>query len=123
MKNSILKCSKKDILVEYAYRQLSGEKAPTFHTLLFVHAEDTSAGVLRAAMGIALLMRYLPMKKFFAYYIIGFVLMAYLPSNFTILGVSLAGLALAAIYLSNTENNAAAAVTGGSDDMEVEIDE
>ena len=39
-----------DKLVEYAYRQLSGEKAPTFHKLLFVHAEDTSAGVLRAAM-------------------------------------------------------------------------
>ena len=37
-------------LVEYAYRQLSGEKAPTFHKLLFVHAEDTSAEVLRAAM-------------------------------------------------------------------------
>ena len=31
-----------DKLVEYAYRQLSGEKAPTFHKLLFVHAEDTS---------------------------------------------------------------------------------
>ena len=30
--------------------QLSGEKAPTFHKLLFVHAEDTSAGVLQAAM-------------------------------------------------------------------------
>ena len=29
---------------------MSGEKAPTFHKLLFVHAEDTSAGVLRAAM-------------------------------------------------------------------------
>ena len=39
-----------DKLVEYAYRQLSGEKAPTFHKLLFVHAEDTSARVLRAAM-------------------------------------------------------------------------
>ena len=39
-----------DMLVEYAYRQLSGEKAPTFHKLLFVHAEDTSAGVLRATM-------------------------------------------------------------------------
>ena len=39
-----------DKLVEYAYRQLSGEKAPTFHKLLFVHAEDTNAGVLRAAM-------------------------------------------------------------------------
>ncbi len=39
-----------DKLVKYAYRQLSGEPAPTFHKLLFVHAEDTSAGVLRAAM-------------------------------------------------------------------------
>ena len=39
-----------DKLVEYAYRQLSGEKAPTFHKLLFVHTEDTSAEVLRAAM-------------------------------------------------------------------------
>lgn len=39
-----------DKLVEYAYRQLSDEKAPTFHKLLFVHAEDTSAEVLRAAM-------------------------------------------------------------------------
>ena len=82
------------------------------------------AGGLLPAMGIALLMRYLPMKKFFAYYIIGFVLMAYLPSNFTILGVSLVGLALAAIYLSNTgSNSAAAAVAGTDDDMEVEIDE
>ncbi|MCB5433164.1 response regulator [Blautia faecis] len=27
-----------DKLVEYAYRQLSGEKAPTFHKLLFVHS-------------------------------------------------------------------------------------
>ena len=29
---------------------LPGEKAPTFHKLLFVYAEDTSAEVLRAAM-------------------------------------------------------------------------
>ena len=39
-----------DKLVEYAYRQLSGEKVPTFHKLLFVHTEDTNAEVLRAAM-------------------------------------------------------------------------
>ena len=39
-----------DKLVEYAYRQLSDEKAPTFHKLLFVHTEDTNAEVLRAAM-------------------------------------------------------------------------
>lgn len=82
------------------------------------------AGGLLPAMGIALLMRYLPMKKFFAYYIIGFVLMAYLPSQFTILGVSLVGLALAAIYMSNSESKgAAAAAVGAADDMEVEIDE
>ena len=41
---------REDILVEYAYRQLSGEPDSAFHKLLFVHAEDTSAGVLRAAM-------------------------------------------------------------------------
>ena len=41
---------KGQLVLEYAYRQLSGEKAPTFHKLLFVHAEDTSARVLRAAM-------------------------------------------------------------------------
>ena len=39
-----------DKLVEYAYRQLSGEPDSTFHKLLFVHAEDTSAGALQAAM-------------------------------------------------------------------------
>ena len=31
-----------DKLVEYAYRQLSGEKALTFHKLLFVYAEAVS---------------------------------------------------------------------------------
>lgn len=82
------------------------------------------AGGLLPAMGIALLMRYLPVKKFFPYYIIGFVLMAYLPSMFTILGVSLVGLALAGIYLSNQSTaSAAVAAAGGNDDMEVEIDE
>ena len=39
-----------DKLVEYAYRQLFGEKAPTFHKLLYVHNDDANAGVLRAAM-------------------------------------------------------------------------
>lgn len=81
------------------------------------------AGGLLPAMGIALLMRYLPVKKFFAYYIIGFVLMAYLPQNFTILGVSLVGLALAAIYMSKSEATEAVAVAAGDDDLEVEIDE
>ena len=33
-----------DKLVEYAYRQLSGEKAPTFHKLLFVHCSEYHKG-------------------------------------------------------------------------------
>lgn len=39
-----------DKLLEYAYKQLSGETAPTFHKLLFVHEENTDAKVLQAAM-------------------------------------------------------------------------
>lgn len=80
-----------------------------------------AAGLL-PAMGIALLMRYLPVKKFFPYYIIGFVLMAYLSTSFSILGVSLVGLALAGIfYMRNNSQEAAVAADG--DDLEVEIDE
>lgn len=81
------------------------------------------AGGLLPAMGIALLMRYLPMKKFFPYYIIGFVLMAFLPANFTILGVSLVGLALAAIYMSHADSAGTAAAAAANNDLEVEIDE
>lgn len=80
------------------------------------------AGGILPAMGIALLMRYLPVKKFFAYYIIGFVIMAYLSTTFTILGVSLVGLALSVIYLSNHPVAENKAVAAGNDDMEVEID-
>ena len=81
------------------------------------------AGGLLPAMGIALLMRYLPMKKFFPYYIIGFVLMAFLPANFTILGVSLVGLALAAIHMSHSDSAGTAAAAAANNDVEVEIDE
>ena len=37
-----------DKLIEYAYRQSSGEQAPTFHKLLLVHADDAKAKILRA---------------------------------------------------------------------------
>lgn len=40
----------RDKLVEYAYRQLSDEQAPTFHKLLYIHANDASVGVFQAAM-------------------------------------------------------------------------
>ena len=39
-----------DKLVEYAYKELSDEPSPTFHKLLYVHAENESAEILWAAM-------------------------------------------------------------------------
>lgn len=39
-----------DKLIEYAYRQSSGEQAPTFHKLLLVHADDAKAKILRAGL-------------------------------------------------------------------------
>lgn len=81
------------------------------------------AGGIMPAMGIALLMRYLPVKKFFPYYIIGFVVMAYMSSTFTILGVSLLGLALAGIYMARSKPEMAVAGAADDDDVEVEVDE
>lgn len=82
------------------------------------------AGGLLPAMGIALLMRYLPIKKFFAFYIIGFVLMAYLPDSFTVMGVSLVGLALASVYMLFNKSDAQAVAVGANEsEVEVEVDE
>ncbi|MFC6170644.1 PTS mannose/fructose/sorbose/N-acetylgalactosamine transporter subunit IIC [Loigolactobacillus jiayinensis] len=58
-----------------------------------------SAGMILPAMGIAILMRYLPLKNYWPFFIIGFVLMAYFSKSFSILGVALIGLAMAGLYL------------------------
>lgn len=85
-----------------------------------------AAGAILPAMGIAILMRYLPIKKFWPYFLIGFVLLAFGSQFFSVLGVALVGLALAAIYVMNqTTNKGMAASTGEvvyEDDEEVEID-
>jgi PTS system mannose-specific IIC component len=78
------------------------------------------AGGLLPAMGIAILMRYLPLKKFFPFYILGFVIMAYASSLFTIFGVSLIGLALAAIFMMLNKKSGDSKYD--DDDMEVEVD-
>lgn len=77
------------------------------------------AGSMLPAMGIALLLTYLPIKKFYPYLIIGFVLMAYGAGIFTVLGVALVGLALAGIYHLNGQR---LPKTSGAGDMEVEIE-
>ena len=82
-----------------------------------------TAGALLPAMGMAILMRYLPIKKYWYYFVIGFVLIAYGGGNYTVMAAALAGIAFAGMHLART-NNRAAAVAGAAieDDEEVEID-
>lgn len=85
-----------------------------------------AAGAILPAMGIAILMRYLPLKKYWAYFIIGFLLMAFGAKFFSVLGVALTGLALAGMYVMRNNSNAPAAASNGvtvEDDEEVEIDD
>ena len=86
-----------------------------------------TAGAILPAMGMAILMRYLPLKKYYAYFIIGFVMLAYAGSMFSVMAAALLGLALAAIHYSRTKERAGAAVVSENgmiriDDEEVEID-
>lgn len=82
-----------------------------------------TAGAILPAMGMAILMRYLPLKKYYAYFIIGFVMIAYGGGNYTVMAAALVGLALAAIHLSSkSKTTAAAASVVSDDDEEVEID-
>ena len=77
------------------------------------------AGGLLPAIGVAILMRYLPLKKYAAYLVIGFVAAAYM--KVSVLGVALLGLALAYIKYNQRfeEKTAQVAVSqGGFDEDE-----
>jgi PTS system mannose-specific IIC component len=50
-----------------------------------------TAGIILPAMGIAILMRYLPLKRYYPYFILGFALMAYFAKQFSLLGLALVG--------------------------------
>lgn len=82
-----------------------------------------AAGKILPALGIAILLRYLPLKQGFAYFILGFVLIAYFGSMISILGVALVGLALALLKWSQIKSPAVETGPAGSSDDEVEIDE
>lgn len=74
-----------------------------------------TAGGILPALGIAILLHYLPIKINIAYLLIGFFLVAFL--NVPVLGVAIVGLALAIIEFQkpqvNNENNQSATVNGG----------
>ena len=66
-----------------------------------------TAGGILPALGIAILLRYLPVAKNIAFLIVGFVLAAYL--NVPVFGVALVGLAMA-IYVFQSEDNEQASI-------------
>lgn len=76
------------------------------------------SGGLLPAIGVAILMRYLPVKNYLAYLIIGFVLAAYLKID--VMGIALIGGALAYIkFMQRSEEKPAYAVgMGGMDEDE-----
>ncbi|HCD44728.1 MAG TPA: PTS sugar transporter subunit IIC [Lachnoclostridium sp.] len=78
-----------------------------------------TAGAILPAMGMAILMRYLPIKKYYPYFIIGFVLIAFGGATFTVMAAALIGLALAALHLTRVRERVAVKTL---DDEEVEID-
>ncbi len=75
------------------------------------------SGGLLPAVGIAILLRYLPTKDYLPYLIIGFVLAAYL--KVPMLGVALAGFALALLFYKQHQQ----VVTAGSAAIDEGIDE
>lgn len=67
------------------------------------------AGGLIPALGIAILMRYLPLENYIAYFIIGFVLSAYL--QIPLMGITLIGLGVAILIFQNSEKNSQVVAT------------
>lgn len=76
----------------------------------------TIAGGLLPIVGIALLMQFMPVKKYLTFLIIGFVVSAYL--NMPILGISLLGFAFAYHFFTTKMNEPTATATNGAGQVE-----
>jgi PTS system mannose-specific IIC component len=72
------------------------------------------SGKILPAMGIAILMRYLPFKKFYPFMILGFVIAAYMKVN--LIGVAIIGFSIAAIFVIHKEQNGSQTEGGEIDD-------
>ena len=82
-----------------------------------------AAGML-PVVGVGMLMRYMPVKKFLPFLLIGFVLSAYL--NVPVLGIAIVGFAAAFWYFTNELKKAeapAAVNAGAADEMGDDFDE
>lgn len=79
------------------------------------------AGGLLPVVGIAILLRYLPVKQYFYYTLFGFLLVAYI--NIPITGVALFGLVIAFVIYSQNEIQMAGTFTPESEEDDYEYDE
>lgn len=80
------------------------------------------AGAVLPVVGIAILLHYLPVKKYFAYVIVGYLLAAYL--KMPMMGIALAGLVCALIHfntLREHQSQPTVAVAAATSDFEGEI--
>lgn len=75
-----------------------------------------TAGAIVPALGVAILLKYLSIKKYVAYLLLGFALAAYL--GVPMLGISLIGLALALVTYERRQEGAVSIVGGGDDEDE-----
>ena len=77
-----------------------------------------TAGGLLPALGIAILLRYLPMKANFAFLLVGFFLAAFL--KVPVIGAAMVGLAIALVVFNNEDHAQAAMTSSVSEDDEDE---
>ena len=75
-----------------------------------------TAGQIVPALGIAIILKYLSIKKYVAYLLIGFALAAYL--GVPMLGISFVGLALALMTYERRQEGTVSIVGGGDDEDE-----
>lgn len=75
-----------------------------------------TAGAIVPALGVAILLKYLSIKKYVAYLLIGFALAAYL--SIPMLGIAFIGLALALMTYERRQEGAVSIVGGGDDEDE-----
>lgn len=81
----------------------------------------TVAGGMLPVVGVGMLLRYMPVKKFLSYIIVGFVLAAYLKVG--VLGVALIGFAAAYWYFISESKKVASAGTTSAEANEDEGDD
>lgn len=79
------------------------------------------AGSMLPVVGIALLLQYMPVKKYLTMLLIGFVASAYL--GLPILGIAILGFAFAYYHFTQRINSTPAATAAGSGNISVEGDE